>query len=75
MHVFLVLLFIFTDDLRGDFLQSRVFFSKSAKNLATRPSRKNAAPLGFKSFSKFAKKNNRILLDFWLYHEAKHCQI
>ena len=30
--------------LRGDFLQSRVFFSKSAQNLATRPSRKNAAP-------------------------------
>ena len=26
--------------IRGDFLQSRVFFSKSAQNLATRPSRK-----------------------------------
>ena len=30
--------------LGGDFLQSRVIFSKSAQNLATRPSRKNAAP-------------------------------
>jgi hypothetical protein len=29
--------------LRGDFLQSRIFFLKSAQNLATRPSRKNAA--------------------------------
>jgi hypothetical protein len=33
-----------TSLLRGDFLQSRVVFSKSAQNLAIRPSRKTAAP-------------------------------
>ena len=30
--------------LRGDFLESRVFFAKTAQNLATKPSRKNALP-------------------------------
>ena len=30
--------------LRGDFLESRVFFAKTAQNLATKPSRENALP-------------------------------
>ena len=33
--------------LRGDFLESRVFFAKTAQNLATKPSRKNALPPSF----------------------------
>jgi hypothetical protein len=51
--------------LRGDFLQNRVFFAKSAQNLATRPTQKMLPRhLGFQNFPKFAKTNNRILLDF-----------
>jgi hypothetical protein len=49
--------------LRGDVLQSRAFFSKGAQNLAKQMLHRH---LGFKSFSKFAKKNNIILVDFWL---------
>jgi hypothetical protein len=61
--------------LSGDFLQN--LFSKSAQNLAGPgfPENMLRRHLGFKSFPKSAKTNNRILLDFWLCHEAKHCQI
>ena len=33
--------------LRGDFLESRVFLAKTAQNLATKPSRKNALAPSF----------------------------
>ena len=33
--------------LRGDFLENRVFLAKTAQNLATKPSRKNALAPSF----------------------------
>ena len=51
--------------LRGDFLESRVFFAKTAQNLATKPSRKNALPPSFvlKVFQKYLRRKTEF---YWI---------
>ena len=61
--------------LRGDFLESRVFFAKPAQNVKTRPSRKNALPPSFVlKFSKNICEEKENFTGFLVIcHEAKHC--
>ena len=55
--------------LRGDFLESRVFFAKAAQNLATKPSRKNALPPSFvlKVFQKYLRRKTEF---YWIFGYA-----
>jgi hypothetical protein len=52
--------------LRGDFLQSRVIFSKSAQNLATRPSRKKCcAAILLLKVSQNLRRQTKLL--YWIF--------
>ena len=62
--------------LRGDFLQTRVFFWKIAQNYATRPSEKIfRRHLGFTSFSKILAENEHFYSFFCLLDEKKYLYI
>ena len=52
--------------LRGDFLESRVFFAKTAQNLATKPSRKNVLPpfSVLKVFQKYLRRKTEF---YWIF--------
>ena len=52
--------------LRGDFLESRVFFAKTAQNLATKPSRENALPpvSVLKVFQKYLRRKTEF---YWIF--------
>ena len=52
--------------LRGDFLESRVFFAKTAQNLATKPSRENALPpvSVLKVFQKYLRGKTEF---YWIF--------
>ena len=55
-----------TNRLRGDFLESRVFFAKTAQNLATKPSRENALPpvSVLKVFQKYLRRKTEF---YWIF--------
>ena len=63
-----------SDIKRRFFTKSRIFCEKRSKLSDQAFLKMLPRHLGFKNYSKFAKTNNIILLDFWLCHEAKHCQ-
>ena len=54
------------ENLRGDFLESRVFFAKTAQNIATRPSRKNALSPSFalKVLQKYLRRKTEF---YWIF--------
>ena len=59
---------------RRFFRKSRIFCENRPKLSDQAFARKcSAASFCFESFPKIFAKKNRILLDFWLCHEAKHC--
>ena len=57
---------MFTLKLRGDFLESRVFFAKTAQNIATRPSRKNTLSPSFvlKVLQKYLRRKTEF---YWIF--------
>jgi hypothetical protein len=59
---------------RRFFTKSRIFCEKRSKLSDQAFPKMLPRHLGFKNYPKFAKTNNIILPDFWLCHEAKHCQ-
>ena len=59
---------------RRFFRKSRIFCENRSKLSDQAFAKKcSAAIFCFESFPKIFAKKNRILLDFWLCHEAKHC--
>ena len=58
--------------LRGDFLENRVFFTKCAQNLATRPSSKICfAAILVLNFLSNLRKETKLS---WIVAKAKHCK-
>ena len=62
----LVLAYVVSRHLRGDFLESRFFFAKTAQNLATKPSRKNVLPpfSVLKVFQKYLRRKTEF---YWIF--------
>ena len=62
-----VIVFITAIYLRGGFLESRVFFAKTAQNLATKPSRKNVLPpfSVLKVFQKYLRRKTEF---YWIFY-------
>ncbi len=65
----------YTVNLRGDFLENRVFFTKCAQNLATRPSSKICfAAILVLDFLSNLRKETKLSWIVAKVEKAKHCK-